>query len=62
MIEMKKLTILEVNRAQHKDSKSMANKISDTLAELSLPQNYDYTFLELKQREKQKNIYVNHKK
>ena len=34
--------------------------MSDTLAELSLPQNYDSTFLELKQREEQKTIHVNH--
>ena len=33
----KKFTILEVNVAQYKDSKSIANKIGDTLAELSLP-------------------------
>ena len=38
----------------------MANKIGDTLAELSLPQNYDSTFLELKQMEKQKTIHVKH--
>ena len=46
----KKGTILEVNGAQYNNGKSIANKIGDTLAELSPPQNYDSTFLELKQR------------
>ena len=46
----KKVTILEVNGAQYKDSKSIANKLGDTLIELSLPENYDSTFLELKRR------------
>ena len=47
----KKLKFLEVNGAQYKDSKSRANKIGDTLTELYLQENYDSTFLELKQRE-----------
>ena len=47
-------------RAQYKDNKSIANTIGDTLAELSLPQNYDSTFLEMKQREEQKSSHVNH--
>ena len=40
-----------VNGAQYKYSKSKPNKIGDTLAELPFPQNYDPTFLELKQKE-----------
>ena len=56
----KKITTLEVNGAQYKDSKSIANKLGDTLAELSLPQYYDSTFLELKQTQEQKTIHVNH--
>ena len=59
-IDLKKVNILEVNGAQYKDSKSIANKFGDTLAELSLPQNYDSTFLKLKQREEHKTIHVNH--
>ena len=58
----KKVNILEVNAAQYKYSKYKVNKIGDTLAKLSLPQNYDSTFLELKQREKQKTVHMNHKK
>ena len=46
----KKVNILEVNGAPYKDSKSTFNKKHDTLAELSLPQNYYSTFFELKQR------------
>ena len=56
----KNVTILEGNGAQYKDSKSIATKICDTLAELPLPQNYDSTLLELKQREEQKTIHVIH--
>ena len=55
----KKVNIREVNGAQYKDSKSMANKIGDTFAELSLPQSYDFIFSDLKQRGGQKTIYVN---
>ena len=58
--DQKKLNILEVNGAQLKDSKCLANKIGDTLAELSSPQNYDPTFLELKQKEEQKTLHVIH--
>ena len=56
----KKVTILEVYGAQCKDSKKIAYKIGDTLAKLSLSQNYHSTLLELKQREEQKTIHVNH--
>ena len=38
-----KVTILEVNGAEYKDSKSIANKVGDTLAELYFPQNFDST-------------------
>ena len=51
---------LEVNGVQYKDIKSIARKISDTLTKPSLPLNYDFTFLELKQREEQKNIHVHY--
>ena len=34
--------------------------MGDTLAELSLPHNYDSTFLELKEREELKTIHVIH--
>ena len=55
----KKITNLEVNGAQYKDSKSIANKLGDTLAELFLPQKYDSTFLEVNQRDDgQKTILV----
>ena len=53
----KKVNILEVNGTQYKDSKSITNKIGDTLAELSLPQNYYSTFLEMKPREN-RNLYM----
>ena len=33
------------------DSKNIANKINDTLAELSLPQIYDYTFFRIETEE-----------
>ena len=56
----KKITILEVNGAQYKDSKSVASKIGETLAELCLPQIYDSIFLKLEQREEQKTIHVIH--
>ena len=46
------MNILEVNAAQYKGSKSIANKIGDTLADLSFQQNYDFIFLELKQNDK----------
>ena len=52
--------MLEVNGAQYKDSNGISYKIGDTLAEISLPQNYEPTFLELKQREEQETIHVNH--
>ena len=55
----KKVNIFEVNKAQNKDSKSIAYKIGDTLAELYFPQNYDPTFLDVKQKEEQKTIHVN---
>ena len=58
--DLKKNNIFEVNRAQYKDSESIANKIGDTLAELYLAQGYDSNFLELKQGEEQKTIHVNH--
>ena len=45
---LKKANILEVSGAQYKDNKSIANKIGDALAELSLPQNYYSIFLDLK--------------
>ena len=51
----KKINIIKVNEAQCKDTKRIANKIDDTLAELYFPQNYDSTFLELKQKKKHKN-------
>ena len=35
----KKVNILDVDGAQYKDSKSLANQIGYTLNELSLPQN-----------------------
>ena len=44
----KKVNVLEVNGAQYTDSKSIANKTGNTLAELSFPQSYDSTFLVLK--------------
>ena len=56
----KEVNFLEVNGAQYKDSKSIVNKIGDTLAELSPTQNYDSTFLKLKQREEQETIHVSH--
>ena len=56
----KKKNIFQVNGAQYKTIKSIANKIDNTLAELSLLQNYDSTFLELTQKEEQKTIHVNH--
>ena len=43
----KKVNIFEVIGAQYKDSKSIANKIGNTLAYV-VPQNYDSTFLEMK--------------
>ena len=46
--------------SRYKDSKNIANKMGDTLAELSLPENYDSTFLELKQKEDHKTVYANH--
>ena len=55
-----KVNTLEVNGTQYKDSKSITNKIGKTLAELYLPQNYDSTFLDLKQREEQKTLHVKH--
>ena len=56
----KKVNILEVNGTQYKDTKSIANRIGDVLAELTFPQKYDHTFPELKQKEKQKTKQVNH--
>ena len=46
-----KKNIFEVNAGQYKESKSMGSKIGSTLAELSFPQKYDPTFLELKKKE-----------
>ena len=54
------MNILKIHGAQYKDSKGKANKVGDALAERYLPQNYDPTFLELKQNEEQKTIHVNH--
>ena len=42
--DSKDVNNLEVNGTQYKDSKSIAIKIGDTLAEQSLPQKYDSTF------------------
>ena len=56
----KKVNILEADGAQYNDSKSIANKKVNTLAELSFPQNYDPTFVDLKQKEEKKTIHVNH--
>ena len=39
--------LLEVSGAQYKNSKSLANKIGDTLAELTLRQSYDPIFLDM---------------
>ena len=38
----------------------MFSKTDNTLAELSLPQNNDPSFQEIKQKEEQKTILVNH--
>ena len=46
----KKVNISEINLMKYKDSKSIANKIGDTLAELSQPQKYEPTFLDLERR------------
>ena len=43
----KKVTVLEDDGARYNDSKSITNKIGDTLAELSSPRNNDNTFLEM---------------
>ena len=56
--DSKKVNILEVNGTQYKKGESIANKIGDTLAELYLPQNYNSTFFELKQREEQKKLFM----
>ena len=56
----KKVNILDVNGAQYKDCKCIANKIGDTLPEQSLPQNYDPTLLELQQWEEQKTLHMTH--
>ena len=42
--DRKELNMLEVNGAHYKDSKNLANKIGDTLAEPSLPKIYDSNF------------------
>ena len=61
MQRSKKVNILEVNGAQYKGNKCIANKISDTLAELSFQQNYDFIFLELKQKDKLLYMWTNAK-
>ena len=44
-----------------KHRKNIADKIRDTLAKLFFPQNYDHTFLELKQKELPKTLHVKKK-
>ena len=51
----KKINIFEVNGVQHKYRKNMGNKIGDTLHELYLPQNYDYTFFRIKTKGRTEN-------
>ena len=56
--DRKKVNILEANGTQYKDSKSIVDKIGDTLAELSFPQNYDYTFLDFKPNIISRKLYM----
>ena len=41
-------------------TKRTANKISDTVAELYVPQNHDPNFPKLNQMEEQKTVHMNH--
>ena len=58
--DLKKVNVFEVDRAQYTDSKSLANKMGNTLTKLYFPQNYDSTFSETKQKEEQKTLHLNH--
>lgn len=52
----KRIIMLEANGTQYQDSKSIADLIGDTLAELSLPQTYSRDFLEIKAAEEAKTL------
>ena len=55
-----KVNMLEVNEVQYKDRKSIANKIGETLAELSFPTKLRLNFFRIEKMEEQKTIHVNH--
>ena len=56
----KKVNTLEVNGEQYKDSKRIANKISDTIAELSFPQKLQLKLFRIETKGKIENYTVNH--
>ena len=56
----KKLNVIEVNGRWYREDQKHSKWISDTVAELYVPQNHDANFPELNQMEEQKTIHMNH--